>query len=156
MLKNLSSFPNALLYLPAAQGGTGLQRFSSICQVEKLRLMTRLHEGDKPCLLAAHSIIHRAASTNGLQLLPHQEGTLRYNSSQPSSFLGTCIQWCELHQSPMFIGGLDYRGFPQQQLSSGRIVFRDSGWNHLTAQSKLLFGDVRSWVTSDEGINRCE
>jgi hypothetical protein len=112
MLRHLPSFPNALLYLPAARGGAGLQRFSSICQLEKIRLLTRLHEGDKPGLLAAHSIIHRAASSNGLQLLPHQGGTIRYNRAQPASFLGSCTQWCELQQSPLFIGGIDYRGSP--------------------------------------------
>ena len=101
MLKHLPSFPNALLYLPSGQGGAGLQRFSSICQLEKLRLLTRLHEGDIPCVLAAHSISHRAAARNGLQLLPQQGGTMRYNTLQVASFLRSCIQWCELQKSPM-------------------------------------------------------
>jgi hypothetical protein len=126
MLKHLPSFPNALLYLPAAQGGAGLQRFSSICQLEKLRLLTRLHEGDRPCLLAAHSITHRAAAANGLQLLPQQGGILRYNDSQVPSFMRSCIHWCESQLSPMFIGGKDYRGSPQQQLSGNKQAFTDS------------------------------
>ena len=156
MLRHLPSFPNALLYLPAAHGGAGLQRFSSICQLEKLRLLTRLHEGDKPCLLAAHSIIHRAASSNGLQLLPYQGGTLRYNSVQPASFLGSCTQWCELQQSPMFVGGLDYRGSPQQQLSTSRQVFTDPGWHHLADKTMLTFGDLRKWTSSEDETNRWE
>ena len=146
MLKHLPSFPNALLYLPAAQGGAGLQRFSTICQLEKLRLLTRLYEGDLPCLLAAHSITHRAASANGLQLLPQQGGTFRYNDNQPASIIRSCIQWCETQESPMFIGGKDYRGSPQQQLSGNRQAFTESGWQYLTSRTMLTFGDLRSWT----------
>jgi len=148
MLRHLPSFPNALLYLPAAQGGAGLQRFSTICQLEKLRLLTRLYEGDKPCLLAAHSITHRAASANGLQLLPQQGGTLRWNDSQPASLMRSCIQWCESQQSPLFVGGKDYRGSPQQQLSGNKHAFTEAGWKHLSDRTMLTFGDLRSWRTT--------
>jgi len=144
MLKHLPSFPNALLYLPAAQGGAGLQRFSSVCQLEKLRLLTRLHEGDQPCILAAHSISHRAAAANGLQLLSQQGGTLRWNDTQPPSLMRSCIQWCESQQSPMFIGGKDYRGSPQQQLSGNRHAFNETGWHYLSDRNMLTFGDMRS------------
>ena len=154
MLRHLPSFPNALLYLPATQGGAGLQRFSTICQLEKLRLLTRLYEGDKPCLLAAHSITHRAASANGLQLLPQQGGILRWNDSQPASLMHSCIQWCESQQSPLFIGGKDYRGSPQQQLSGNKQAFTETGWQHLSARTMLTFGDLRSWRTTPGEQNK--
>ena len=46
----------------------------------------------------------------------------------------------------MFIGGKDYRGSPQQQLSGNRQAFTESGWQYLTSRTMLTFGDLRSWT----------
>ena len=58
--KNMTSFPYALLYQPAAAGGVGLQRFTDKVQLDKISMMlTALH--NQPTATAATlGLIHRS------------------------------------------------------------------------------------------------
>ena len=103
-LKQLPSFPYALMYLNPERGGCGVRKFSDIANVDKLTELLRGCQRSDEVELATSGVLQRVLRTNGLPLADHYR-TCFLHKRGTRHWVRSLLEWLQEHQLFLWRGG---------------------------------------------------